>query len=126
MTPRAMKAFLAKVAIIDVVYAENAIRYRARIMGTEVERYYGKSTGAYIDEGAPEPFRERWSAVWGLSLEIEEPLRMTSKIEFRNQEYISMECLIAPLGELDQRPDTVLQVSNFSPTELSITVAKYV
>lgn len=114
MTPRLMKGFLANVAIVDVVRAEGTVRFRTRVTGSEIERYYGSAPiGTFLDKSVPEPFRERWSAGWSLALDVEGPVRTTGRLEFRKQEYLKMESLVAPLGEA--LPDAVLQVSIFQP-----------
>lgn len=114
MTPRRMLRFLANVAIVDVVRAAGKARFRSRVTGSEVERYYGSAPrGMFLDEIVPEPFRERWSAGWGLALDVEGPIRTVGKVEFRKQQYLDMESLVAPLGEPGQAPDALLQVSHF-------------
>jgi hypothetical protein len=114
LTPRLMKGFLTNVAIVDVVRAEGKLRFRTRVTGSEIEYYYGSAPiGTFLDDAVPEPFRERWSAGWGLALDVEGPVRTTGRLEFRKQEYLNTENLVAPLGET--LPDAVLQVSVFQP-----------
>lgn len=43
----------------------------------------------------------------------DESLFRRSRVEFRSQEYLNMESLVAPLGEAEA--DAVLQISAFQP-----------
>jgi len=114
MTPRLMKRFLTNVAIVDVVRAEGNVRFRTRVAGFEIERFYGSvPVGTFVDEVVREPFLERWSAGWKLALDVAGPVRTIGRLEFRKQEYLKTENFVAPLGEAV--PDAVLQVSVFEP-----------
>jgi hypothetical protein len=104
------------VAIVDVVRMAGTVRFRTRVTGSEIERYYGSaSAGTFVDEIVRAPFRERWSAGWELPLDVEGPVRTIGRLEFRNQEYLNTENFVAPLGEPGGLPDAVLQVSDFQP-----------
>jgi hypothetical protein len=62
MTPRLMKHFLSKVALLDIVRAAGQSRFRVRLSGTALERTFGGMSGKFLDECLSEPFRSRWDA----------------------------------------------------------------
>jgi hypothetical protein len=111
MTPRAMKAFLTDLSILDVEYLQSGLRFRARLTGTDLARTFGSASGKYLDEVVPAPFLERWQAMLKLALEVGGPVRTMSKVEFRAQDFLMVEAFYAPLGEANLPPDAILVVA---------------
>jgi hypothetical protein len=112
MSPRSLKPFLTEVALHDIVYDGDIIRFRSRVTGTEFARTHGSGRGRFIDEAVPSPFRERWTAMLKLALDVGGPVRVSSRIEFQNRPYLQAEILCAPLGQVGSLPDTMFIVMN--------------
>jgi hypothetical protein len=115
MSPRALKSFLTEVALHDVVYEADKIRFRSRVTGTQLARTHGSGRGHFIDEAVPSPFRERWTAMLKLALDVGGPARVTSPIEYQKRDYLQAEILCAPLGQPGSLPDTLFVVLHTSP-----------
>jgi hypothetical protein len=115
MSPRALKAFLTEVALHDVVYEADKIRYRSRVTGTKLAQTHGSGRGQFIDEAIPSPYRERWTAMLTLALDAGGPVRVTSTIEYQDRNYLQAEILCAPLGTVGSNPDTIFIVLHTSP-----------
>ena len=113
MTPRVMKKFLADLALIDVVYESGTVRYRSRVTGTTLARRFGEAPGRFFDELVPEKFLQRWQAMFALALRVGGPVRTMSRVEYREQDFLNVETLIAPLGEAGESPDAILVVAQF-------------
>lgn len=114
MTPRLLKPFIPKVALFDVVREKDRVRFRSRVTGTEIARRFGEGSGKFIDEAVPSPFRERWLAILQLALDTGAPVRTTSRLEFQNQSYLKIECLVAPLADDPKNPDTMFLVAHIA------------
>jgi hypothetical protein len=57
------------------------------------------------------PFRERWSAVLESANEAGSPLRIFGRLEYRKQDYIAMEMMVAPLGTRIGHADAILVIA---------------
>lgn len=117
LTPRAMKGFLSNVAIVDVVREHERIRFRLRLLGSELDRRYGAQSGRFLDEAYPEPHRSRWSQMLSLPLRLAAPARIRGRLEYRRATYLKAEAFLAPLGTDIAAPDTVLFVLHLEPKE---------
>lgn len=115
MSPRALKAFLTEVALHDVVYEEDRTRFRSRVTGTKLAQTHGSGRGQFIDEVVASPFRERWTAMLMLALDVGGPVRVTSPIEYQKRDYLQAEILCAPLGQIGSPPDAIFIVLHTSP-----------
>lgn len=115
MTPRALKTFLTEVVLLDVVREATRVRFRGRLTGTDVARFYGQGAGGFVDESAPYPACERWPALMMLALDIGGPVRITGRVDFRQQTYLVSEVLMAPLGVNPEIPDAIFIVANTAP-----------
>ncbi|HEY1961365.1 MAG TPA: PAS domain-containing protein [Rhizomicrobium sp.] len=109
---RNLKEVLPHVIIADRVEANGESRYRFRLMGTVISELLGEHTGKFVDEAVISPFRERWSAVLDSASEAGCPLRIFGRLEYRQQDYIAMEIMAAPLG------------SSAGPTEAILVIAQ--
>jgi hypothetical protein len=115
ITPRAMKNFLADTAIVDVVYEPGKIRYRLRVMGLKLEEIFVRATGKFVDEVVPEPYLEKWLAIFDLAVDVGGPIRTVGAVEFRKQEYLQAEEFFAPLGNPDEPASALLGVIKVQP-----------
>lgn len=115
LTPKLMKGFLPKVAIMDVLRENGRTRFRIRVTGTALERNFGGMTGKFLDECLPEPFRTRWDATLNVSLQARCPARTFGRMEFRDQTYLNIETFYAPMGADASAPDSILIVVHTEP-----------
>ncbi len=122
ITARSMKSFLADMAIIEIVKASDGNRYRSPLTGTGLEHLFGRAGGQFLDEVAPQPFRDRWIAALDLASTAGCPLRTIGRLEFREQDYLQVESLMAPTGPPGDAPHAILLVADVRP--LSETVAE--
>lgn len=108
---RTLKAFLPNVIIADCCEDHGKHRYRFRLMGTTITELLGEHTGKFVDEAVISPFRERWLAVLDSANNAGRPLRIFGRLEYREQDYIAMELLVAPLGTRAGHADAILVVA---------------
>ncbi len=107
LTPRAMKGFLPKVAIVDVHRAAGRTRYKVRTVGTQLERIYAGMTGKFLDECVEPAIFAAWEATLELPLRSGVPVRFVGRVAFRKYDYLSLETLLAPMGTDPGAPDSV-------------------
>jgi hypothetical protein len=117
---RALKAFLPNVCIVDVVDSEVARRFRFRLMGTTVARLLGDHTGKFFDEDIAPPFCERWTAMMNAAVGARGPLRLWGRLEYKGQQYLTMELLLAPIGARDEAIESILVVANAGSSSLHL------
>ena len=108
---RTLKGVLPHVIIADRVEANGKHRYRFRLMGTAISELLGDHTGKFIDEAVNSPFRGRWVGVLDAADNAGSPLRIFGRLEYRQQDYIAMELLVAPLGTRIGHADAVLVIA---------------
>jgi hypothetical protein len=109
---RTLKPFLPNVIIADSVQDDSKQRYRFRLMGTMISELLGEHTGKFLDEAVLSPFRERWFAVLDSASQAGCPLRIFGRLEYRQQDYIAMELMVAPLGTCIGQTDAVLLIAH--------------
>lgn len=111
---RSLKAFLPNVIIADSVEENGRRRYRFRLMGTAICELLGDHTGKFLDEAVLPPFRERWFAVLDSANQAGCPLRIFGRLEYREQDYLALEFMVAPLGTRPGHADAVLAIAHAS------------
>jgi hypothetical protein len=109
---RTLKAFLPNVIIADRIDEGSKLRYRFRLMGTAISELLGEHTGKFVDEAVISPFRERWFGVLETANKAGAPLRIFGRLEYRQQNYIAMEMVVAPLGRRIAHADAILVIAN--------------
>jgi hypothetical protein len=108
---RTLRAFLPNVIIADCMEDNGKRRYRFRLMGTAVSALLGDHTGKFLDEAVIYPYTERWFAVLDAANNAGCPLRIFGQLEYRQQDYLAMEMIVAPLGTATGRADAVLVIA---------------
>ncbi|HEY4113979.1 MAG TPA: PAS domain-containing protein [Rhizomicrobium sp.] len=106
-----LKNVLPNVIIADRVQEDGRHRYRFRVIGTTISELLGELTGKVLDEAVVSPFRERWSAVLESANQAGSSLRIFGRLEYRKQDYIAMEMMVAPLGTHVGHADAVLVIA---------------
>lgn len=99
---------LPHVAFLAIVHEEARVRFRVRLMGSELDAYVGPMTGQFIDEAVPRKFAEKWSEPWAQVVETRQPMRSVARVEFRERNYYISESLCAPLAVDGEHPDGLM------------------
>ena len=108
MNMRALKAYLPHIIIADVVKDEERRRYLFRLMGTSIARVFGDHTGRFLDEAIVSPYCERWTTALDTVLTAGGPIRLSGRVEYRQQDYLAMEIFLAPIEQCDESAEAVL------------------
>ena len=116
LRPRSMKQFLPRLLLLDAVREDERTRFRIRHSGTAIDERFGANTGALLDEAYPEPYATRWTRMAGLPLRVRRPVRLSGNLGYQGMTYMTLEALLAPLGE-DNAPDGVFLVLYLQPNK---------
>jgi hypothetical protein len=108
---RALKAFLPHVILVDVIESGELRRFRIRVMGTAMARLLGDHTGKFLDQAVVSPYRERWCAIINSAVVAGEPLRLVGRVNYRQQDFLAMEAMMAPVGPRDDGAEAVLFIA---------------
>jgi hypothetical protein len=73
-------------------------------MGTSLDQHLAPITGKFVDEAVPPHFVERWETIYTSALDIRAPMRISSRVAFRDQLYLIGEGLMLPLSEDGETP----------------------
>lgn len=109
---RDLSFVLPNLALIDLSSEGSRPRYRVRLMGGQLDTYFGPLTGKYIDEALPPYTVEKWASIWQATVEAEQALRSIGPVEIEGKDFYVFETFCAPLG-LDGAPPTMLMVATF-------------
>lgn len=112
MTIQDLKFVLPQLALLGIVREGDRVRYKVRLMGSELDTHVLPMTGRFIDEAVPPRFAEKWCALWGQAVEARGPIRTAARVEFRERRSTVAETFYAPLADDGETPD-VLMVANF-------------
>lgn len=102
LDPVAMRKFTPHVGLIEIHQQDTEIDYFVRRAGSRIEDVFGPITGRYIREFLPPNIEDRWRTVYGAVRTEKSPVRVTTKINFQNKNWLSTEFLVAPLGVDDE------------------------
>ena len=61
----------------------------------------------------PQPFADKWAALWQVAADARTPMRTLARVEFPNRRYYLSESLNAPLATDGETPDIFLIASYF-------------
>ena len=111
MTIQDLKFALPNLAFLALVREGDRLRYKVRLMGSELDLFVAPMTGRFIDEAVPPPFAEKWSALWQPAIETRAPFRTAGRVEFRERRSYVAETLYAPLAEDGETVDTLMIVN---------------
>jgi hypothetical protein len=110
LNPIAMKAFTNHVGLVEIRPGNGATPYFIRRAGTAWETVYGPMTGRYLNEFLPADVAETWIEAFDHVRHNKAPVRLTAKVDFQAKTWLSIEMLIAPLGDGD---DVSMLLTNF-------------
>lgn len=98
LDPIEMRAFVANVALVEVLGAEVPPTFRIRLAGTAVEDVFGHLTGKKLAE-LPEYFGARWHGLFQAALDARAPIRITTRVTLERRDHLTAEALLAPLSQ---------------------------
>jgi hypothetical protein len=113
---RTLQRFLPHVCLAERVESDaGGTRYRNRIFGSALVRFFGEQTGRHLDELLPEPHLERWTAIYDTVLACSRPLRIASRFEWRQVSWLDGEMFATSLSNGDAPPTMILSAMYMTP-----------
>lgn len=113
-----LKTALPNLAFVSIVREGDAIRFKAKLLGSELDTFMGRPmTGQFLDEAVPKRFAEKWIALLRPALDFRVPTRTVGRVEFEGRGFYVSETLRAPLAEDGETPDVMMQISFFHLTK---------
>lgn len=113
-----LKTSLSNLAFVSVVRDGDETRFRAKLLGSELDKFMGRPmTGLFLDDAVPKRFADKWIALLRPALDFRTPTRTVGRVEFENRNFYVSETLRAPLAEDGETPDVMMQVSFFHLTK---------
>ena len=110
MSARVLKSFIGHVTIFERT-ADH--RWLVRLMGTRMTSVIGEMQGKFVDEVLPRKAGRRWHVALDAALSGMHPLRLVSRVAFRDLDFLKAEILLAPLLDDTGRPTMVFAVVAF-------------
>lgn len=101
LAPSEMKAFLSHVGLIDVRPRSDGRDYFIRLAGSRWEAVFGPMKGKLIQEFLPPHVEARWRLLFDSVGARMEPVRVTTRISFKDMMWLAAEMFVAPLAEDD-------------------------
>ena len=99
LNPSAMRKFTPHIGLVDIRRDTVQPQYFVRRAGGQWEDVFGPITGRFVHDFLPPEIEVRWRKVFDAVCEKKAPLRMTTGIELQGKQWLTMEMLVAPLGE---------------------------
>lgn len=114
MTARLLQPYIPQLSIFERVQTDTVpVRFRARLMGTNMVQFTAEMTGHFLDEIIGPTFLPRWLCVGQTILHHGGPLRILHRGDSFNKKFVVGEGFAAPLLTTDGRPDLIMTVFNF-------------
>lgn len=98
LNPTAMKQFTPHIGLVEVC-GNKEHPYFIRRAGARWEDVYGPMTGKYLSDFLPPNVAETWYEAFDHVRDGKAPVRLTAEVDFKKKTWLSIEMLIAPLGE---------------------------
>lgn len=109
LTIRDLKPVLPNLALIEIVRGET-VRFRVRLMGSQLDEMVAPMTGRFIDEAVSTHFAQKWSSQWQPAIDARKPMRAAGRVEFAGRRWYVAESLYAPLASDGETPDMLMVV----------------
>jgi hypothetical protein len=110
---RDVRYALTNFCVLEIVREGTRVRFKVKLMGSELDTHVGAITGRFIDEAVPAKFAEKWSMPWRGVVETRQPMRSFGRVEFREKNYYLAETLHAPLAADGESPDRLMIVAYY-------------
>jgi len=99
LDPVAMRRFSGHIGLVEVRPTAEGVDYFIRRAGSRWEDVYGPMTGRYLHEFLPPHLIPSWREVFGTVRAARRPLGVKTRVDFQCKRWLSIEILVAPLGE---------------------------
>jgi len=99
LAPSEMKSFLSHVGLIDVRQRADGRDYIIRLAGSRWEAVFGPMKGKLIQDFLPSHVEARWRLLFDSVGARIEPVRVTTRISFKDMTWLATEMFVAPLRE---------------------------
>lgn len=110
---RTLKPVLRRITIVERLTENGRRRLRNRLVGSDIVRRFGDNTGRYIDEIIPIHLLPRWETLYHAVLDACRPIRVWAPFDHPRVNYLTGECLLAPLLGEDGQPGMLLTATYF-------------
>ncbi len=123
LSARELKPLLSRIILCERV---DGPRYRVRLMGTSLAPIWSDMTGKYFDQALPPQLQARWSAVIDGVLAAGGPVRLMSRVDYEDKNFLVAELAAVPLADETGRPTMVMGAIHASADRSWQEVAKVV
>jgi hypothetical protein len=123
MTARAMKSFMPHMSLLERVSDNGKERYRVRLHGSALARYSGDATGKWLEEVVGAERIGSYVGIYDTLLELRVPLRVISRYQAPELDYLDGESFIAPLSVPASATPIILSVTYAKPRVDDVNVA---
>lgn len=114
MTARLLQPYIPQLSIFERVPGEDGtVRFRARLMGTNMVQFTAEMTGHFLDDMIGPDYLPRWISTGQTILGHGAPLRILHRGDSFNKKFVVGEGFAAPLLTTDGRADLIMTVFNF-------------
>ena len=110
---RALKPVLRNIVILQQVLDGVLVRYRIRLMGSELTRLVGEGTGRFLDECVRPEAVPLWRAAYDAVMGAQAPLRIHTQYEAHRVNYLTSESFNAPMLDADGNASLLLSCAYF-------------
>jgi len=117
LNPIAMKQFTSHIGLVEV-REDRKGAYYIRRAGSQWENVYGAMTGKYLSEFLPPAVAQTWIEAFDHVRFSKAPVRLTARVDFKEKTWLSIEMLIAPLGERESVTMLLTSFVSWSRTAL--------
>jgi hypothetical protein len=112
---RLLKPYLPHVTVLEIARkADGSARYVHRFVGTAVTAVLGELTGLGFEDFLPPEALPRTTAFIEAAIEARRALRIITRFQILQADYLCGEFLSVPLADDGIRPDRLMTVSYFS------------
>jgi hypothetical protein len=103
LTPRAMKAFITYVNLVDVLsLGDDRWDYVISLQSADARAVLGDIKGRRLAEIFPPAVERRWRSSFDLPRAGGAPVRLLTRASTGNKNWLACEVLLAPLGEREE------------------------
>jgi len=112
-TIKDLKFTLPNLAFLSIVREGARVRFKVRLMGSELDTNVLPATGQLVDEAVPTKFAEKWASLWLPTIASRAPSRHVGRQEFRERRCFIFETFSAPLADDGETPDILMIASYY-------------
>lgn len=99
LSPHAMKAFMPHLGLIEVREAPSRRDYLIRLAGSRWEDVFGPMRAKLLGDFLPKHIEDRWRLLFDSVCDAKKPVRVTTRIAFKEKTWLAAEMFVAPLSD---------------------------